>query len=160
MIPNFIEIDGAEWPVLPPGIHETTIDEVKIRYAITTHRRELFTGLEAGLYNLFSCGCPVIFLDGSYITAKPKPNDYEVCWDTRFVDPKNLDPLFVDPMHGIGTSRQKKKYKGEYFPAYIKEGGSGVTFLEFFQTDKPSGGRKGIIKIKNYLIGEVLYDNQ
>jgi hypothetical protein len=150
MIPAFIELHNAEWPVLPPGIYEVTLDEVKLRYATTPHRRDLFNGLKAGLINLFNCGCPMIFLDGSYVTAKPKPKDYEVCWDTRYVDPTHLDPLFFEPIAG-GTYQQKRKYKGEYFPAYLIELRSGVTFLDFFQIDKQSGNRKGILKIRNFL---------
>ena len=42
---------------------------------------------------------------------------------------------------------QKLKYSGELFPATVSEAKSGTTFLEFFQIDKQTGGRKGIITI-------------
>ena len=67
-----------------------------------------------------------------------------------FVDPTHLDPLFFDPFAGFGTDRLVKKYKGEYFPAYVTNQDTGVPFVELFQTDKQTKERKGIIKIKNY----------
>jgi hypothetical protein len=151
MIPSFKIIPGALFPVLPAGIHEATIAEVELRYTGTPRRKDLFNGLVNGLNNLFGSGCTQAFLDGSFITAKPKPNDYEVCWDPRFVDPNLLDPVFLD--FSFGTAFQKLKYLGEYFPSIATETGSGKSFLDFFQTDKETGKQKGIIKIKNYLPG-------
>ena len=158
MIPSYVIIAGALWPVLPPGIFEVTIDEVKDYYATTPHRMDLFNGLVKGLNNLFQGGCLQVYLDGSFVTPKPKPNDYEVCWDPRFVNPSLIDPLFLD--FRFGTDPQKKKYKGEYFPSSWTESMSGKTFLEFFQTEKDTGRPKGILHIKNYLKGGQLYDHE
>jgi hypothetical protein len=44
-----------------------------------------------------------------------------------------------------GRAAQKAKNGGEFFPARFTEGGSGATFLEFFQTDKRTGAAKGIV---------------
>ena len=36
MIPDFVEIGGsAPWPVLPPGIHDATLDEVDSSEVVT-----------------------------------------------------------------------------------------------------------------------------
>lgn len=149
MIPNFINIAGSSWPLLPPGIHDASLDEISKRYVINERRKQLFKGLIKGLDVLFKSGCPQIFLDGSYVTAKPYPNDYEVCWDSRYVDPKLLDPVFFDLNNG--RANQKKKYLGEYFPAMMIEGMTGRPFLDFFQVDKDTGVRKGIIRLTNYM---------
>ena len=141
MIPKLINITGSLWPLLPPGIHDSTIDEVFSTYAINPQRVHLFHGMKRGLENLFESGCQQIFLDGSYVTGKPIPNDYEVCWDMAYVDPNLLDPVFSD--FANGRFKQKQKYHGEYFPAAWKEGFSGKPFLEFFQTDKDTGKAKG-----------------
>jgi len=149
MIPNFITLKGALWPVLPPGEHLATIDEIQFRYAINSRRHELFAGLKRGLDNLFAAGCRQVFLDGSYVTAKPFPNDYELCWDSVFVDPDILDPVFLD--FDQLRLAQKEKYLGEYFPTIMTEAFSGKPFVDFFQTDRESGQKKGIIKLLNYI---------
>jgi hypothetical protein len=151
MIPSLVIIPKSPWPVLPVGIHEAAIEEIEIRYSTTPHRKDLFAGLKDGLSNLFGGGCRVAYLDGSFVTGKPKPEDYEVCWDGRYVQPALLDPLFLNL--AFGTDLQKFKYKGEYFPASGIERRSGKTFLEFFQTDKYTNNKKGILQINNYLNG-------
>ena len=61
------------------------------------------------------------------------------------MDPTVLDPVLLtfDP----GRVTQKAKYMGELFPASAIASGDGFSFLEFFQADKETGGRKGIIAI-------------
>lgn len=145
MIPDFMIVPGALWPLLPPGIHDATIDEVFKRYAINPKRHSLFIGLSRALKNLYESGCKQVFLDGSYITAKPLPNDYEVVWDPRFVNPNLLDPILWDLSQG--TNRQKVKYLGEFFPSVYTEANTMKPFLNFFQTDKETGKEKGIIRI-------------
>lgn len=149
MIPEFTTYPGALWPLLPPGIHDADMDEIYNRFVINDRRKELFTGLKAGLDNIFASGCQQVFLDGSYVTAKPLPNDYEVCWDARYVNPNTLDPVFL--RFENGRALQKAKYQGEYFPAMMTEGQSGKPFLDFFQNDTATGKRKGIVRITNYL---------
>ncbi len=149
MIPSFIIVPKALHPILPPGVYDATINEFQKRFVTNEKRRELFEGMKKALKNIFESGCPQVFIDGSYVTAKPKPNDYEICWDMRSVNPALLDKTFID--FSNGTRDQKLKYLGEFFPVQAIEKGSGKPFLEFFQTDKESGNRKGIIRITNYL---------
>jgi hypothetical protein len=149
MIPSFTLLSGAVWPVLPPGVHEASIDELFVRYAINPTRISLFNGLKIGLDNIFTSGSRQVFVDGSFVTAKPTPGDYEVCWDPYFVDVNKLDPIFLDFTQG--TVPQKLKYSGEFYPSIWIELHSGKPFLEFFQTDKDTGLKKGIVKILNYL---------
>ena len=44
-------------------------------------------------------------------------------------------------------AEQKAKYRGEFFPAQMTEGGTGTLFLDFFQIDKATGKAKGIIRL-------------
>ena len=47
----------------------------------------------------------------------------------------------------MAAPRRKTKYKGELLPASAVAGlGEGV-FLSFFQTDKDTGARKGIVAL-------------
>jgi len=68
-----------------------------------------------------------------------------VCWDITNVDPEHLDPVLLD--FSIRRAAQKAKFGGEFFPAQLPEGISGRTFLDFFQVDKETGARKGIVAL-------------
>ena len=81
MIPDLIPIKGSPWPVLPPGQHAADLDEVEARYATNRRRRELYEGLVIGALQLRAAGCPMIYLDGSFVTGKPKPGDFDACWN-------------------------------------------------------------------------------
>jgi hypothetical protein len=133
---------------LPPGVHWATWEELTIRYGTSSWRRKLLRNLKVALLNLKQAGCFTAYLDGSFITGKERPGDFDGCWDTRGVDPTKLDPLFIDLRDLMdGRRKQKLKYLGELVPATAVEGRSGMTYLEFFQTDKATGDRKGIIAI-------------
>ena len=93
-------------------------------------------------------GCLLVYLDGSFITNKEYPNDYDLAWSTIGLDDDNIskiDPILLD----INKYRKemKKKYMGDIFPAEIPEGSSGKLFRDFFQIDKNTGEDKGIIAI-------------
>jgi hypothetical protein len=140
MIP-LSQIDGN----LPAGIHDATAAEIVERFGGTSHRDWLIRGLFAALRELKAAGCKKVYLDGSFITAKKIPGDFDGCWDVAGVDPTGLDPVLLT--FDSGRAAQKAKYHGELFPAQTVEGVSGNTFLEFFQVDQDSGERKGIIEI-------------
>ena len=144
MIPKPVDINGG-WNVLPPGIHNATLEEIEQRFATNEKRRTLFEGFRRSVDALYNAGCAAIFLDGSFITEKPEPGDFDVCWDPGGVDPAKLDPVFLDFRNR--RKRQKEKYGGEFFPSGKKANGSSV-FLDFFQTDKHTGLTKGIIKVQ------------
>jgi hypothetical protein len=101
--------------------------------------------MKAALDSLRAAGCRTVYIDGSFVTAKPAPADYDACWDLAGVDPTRLDPVLLTFRHG--RAAQKAKYLGELFPAQWDATGTGETYLDFFQTDKESGERKGIIAL-------------
>lgn len=145
MIPELIDVNGP-WKVLPPGIHTANLAEIKQRFATSEKRKQLFEGLERGVMALYEAGCCAIFLDGSFVTEKPDPGDYDACWDPVGVDVKKLNPVFLDFTQK--RKRQKEVFLGEYFPSSSKADQKHI-FLNFFQQDKLSGGTKGILRI-NY----------
>lgn len=140
MIPAF-NSDGN----LPEGIHDATTAEIVERFGGTAHRDWLIGGLFAALRQLKAAGCKKVYLDGSFVTAKEIPADFDGCWDVAGVDPSGLDPVLLTFDYGRAT--QKAKYYGELFPAQMVEGSGGNTFLEFLQVDRDSGEHKGIIAI-------------
>ena len=140
MIPQF---DAAG--LLPPGVHWANRDELNDRFATNPWRQTLMTGLGAALDNLKNAGCRTVYINGSFVTNKVVPNDYDACWEEAGVDPTILDPVLLtfDP----GRATQKAKYLGELFPVSVVADNEGLSFLEFFQTDKSTGRPKGIIAI-------------
>lgn len=141
MIPTF-EADGN----LPCGIHWADWNEIVQRFGITGHRRRLLVGLKLALDQFFKAGCQSFYLDGSFVTSKDHPGDYDSCWDVVGVDPALLDPVFFDfADFDRARDEQKRKYFGEFFPAQMPEGLTGKLFVDFFQTDKATGAPKGIV---------------
>lgn len=130
---------------LPRGIHWAEWKEFGQRFGTNAHRRTLLKGLKAALDNLRAAGCAEVFIDGSFVTAKELPNDFDGCWSVTGVDPDLLDPVLLD--FSNGRAAMKAKYGGELFPAEWPEGSSGKTFLEFFQQDR-NGRPKGIVGIR------------
>ena len=134
---------------LPQGIHHATWQEICQRFGINIYRKKLLWGLESALTNFKSAGCKKVFLDGSFVTSKYRPNDFDACWDPAKVNLEKLDPVFLHQEDG--RRAQKAKYFGEFLPN-IPHMGTGEIIIDFFQRDKESGNPKGIICIdlENY----------
>jgi hypothetical protein len=95
---------------------------------------------------LREAGCRLVYLDGSFVTAKANPGDFDACWDVQNVNEERLDPAFWDFSHGRAS--QKQRFLGEFFPAQLPEGATGRAFLHFFQISKATGEPKGILAIR------------
>ena len=109
MIPSFDE-NG----LLPPGIHWASWDEFLARFGTSSWRLRLAAGVRAAIENLKGAGCGTVFVDGSFVTNKEVPNDFDACWEEAGVDPTVLDPVLLafDP----GRITQKTKYLGGSIP--------------------------------------------
>ncbi len=131
---------------LPPGIHLATWLEIKERYEYNDARRKQLCGLRSALDNLKSAGCKRAYLDGSFITSKACPDDYDLCWEPKGVDDSRIDQLFIVTRFVLPPRKeQKAKYFGEILitlnhPAVFDT-------LSYFQLDDRTGDAKGIISI-------------
>ena len=128
---------------LPPGVHQAPWTEVVARFGLNGHRRRLVAGLCNALINLALAGCGVVLLDGSFVTLKPFPNDYDVAWEPHGVDPNLVDPVLFD--FANDRAAMKAKFGGEFFPAIFDAGG-GILYRDFFLTDR-NGVQKGVVEI-------------
>ena len=130
--------------LLPPGIYWAAWAEIEERFATTQWRRTLTEGVRQAAENLKEAGCRTLYLDGSFVTFKNHPGDFDGCWDPDGVDTGSLDPVLLDFTNS--RAAQKRKYHGELFiSSQVADGG--LTFLNFFQRDKSNGNPKGIIAI-------------
>lgn len=131
--------------LLSPGIHEVSWEVIKDTFGFNKHRMKLLKGLDNALIMLKKAGCKQFYLDGSFVTKKEFPRDYDACWDVDGVDATLVDPAFFNFENN--RMLQKAKYYGEFFPVNMKEKNSGKLFLDFFQIDRESGNKKGIVRL-------------
>ena len=128
---------------LPPGVHDAGWCDVAGRFARDSHRAPLMGGLLAACRNLAVAGCEELLLDGSFVTAKSLPGDYDGTWETTGVDPDRGDPVRID--FSNRRTVMKAKYLGDLFPASAMAA-PGVLYRDFFKTAR-NGVEKGIVLI-------------
>lgn len=140
MIPSFDERGN-----LLPGIHPATWDEIVERYATTEHRATMLDGFGEAVASLRDARCSRVYLNGSFVTEKEAPGDFDACWEVSGVDPDLLDPVLLD--FSDRRAAQKARYGGELFPAQVAAEPGGTVFLEYFQRDRQTGEPKGIVAL-------------
>lgn len=89
MIPEFDENGN-----LPPGVHFGEWQEFKDRFGYTPTRAKMISGLEELMKQLKAAECRTIYINGSFVTNKIDPGDFDCCWDR---DDVNID--YSDKMH-------------------------------------------------------------
>lgn len=145
MIPPFETDPGEDGRhQLPPGIHVAAWPELVERFGTNERRREILAGLLRALQALAAAGCRRAYVDGSFVTSKEVPRDFDGCWDHEGVDFDVLDPVLLD-FEGHREA-QKAKFEGEMFLSMTRADSIGNRFLDFFQLDR-DGRPKGIIQI-------------
>ncbi|WP_395140267.1 DUF6932 family protein [Armatimonas sp.] len=129
---------------LPGGIHEPeSWAEFVLCFGTNPTRRRQIEGLKDALRLLKAAGCQVVYVNGSFTTAKELPGDFDACWDTAGVDFDRLDDIFFKLRSP--RTKMKARFGGELFPANAGAG-NGEDFLEFFQHDR-NGIPKGIVRL-------------
>jgi hypothetical protein len=140
MIPEF-ETSGN----LPPGVHFCSWEEFNERFGYNRRRRTLIDGIEEVLTHLKAAGCRTAYLNGSFVTVKETPRDFDMCWDR---DDTNIEYLRKNApliLTFYDSAAQKSRYGGEIYQSDEPVNDS-ETSIEFFQTDRRYN-RKGIIGI-------------
>ncbi|MDP3507581.1 MAG: hypothetical protein Q8T09_06290 [Candidatus Melainabacteria bacterium] len=127
---------------LPPGIFEATIEEVEDRFSINFQRKKLFGLLLEVLAIFRNCGCPEVYLDGSYITNKDEPEDYDLCYEPTGI---NATSEFYEFLKN--KDRRKERYGGDIFPR-MPEPPYHYDHVVHWQIDgRNDDAAKGILKI-------------
>jgi len=138
MIPDF-----DERGFLPKGVHHATWEQFRSRYSITPHRARLIDLLEKLARHLAAAGCQALYVDGSFVTSKERPGDYDACWDPSGVKHDRLDPLLM-LADDASKAAMAMKYGGDIRISSLSFGDFSGRYLEFFQQDR-DGKPKGIV---------------
>ena len=138
MIPQFDDSGN-----LPPGVHWAEWEEVVERFGTTPWRLQLLNGFKSGFELLKRAGCRTVFLDGSFVTAKQVPRDFDACWDQDGVDMALIDPVFLE--FDRGRAAQKARFLGEFLPAgWTARNAVAMFSWTFFRSTGIQGNRKGL----------------
>ncbi|MDJ0621084.1 MAG: hypothetical protein QNJ63_30835 [Calothrix sp. MO_192.B10] len=125
MIPEFDENGN-----LPPGVHWAEWEEFQERFGTNLTRRRMIDGLELAMTQLKAAGCRTIYIDGSFVTSKQKPGDFDACWEDNGVDINYLESIAPTLLNfTLGRGSQKIKYKGEIFPSNYPANDSGTAYI-------------------------------
>jgi hypothetical protein len=81
---------------LPPGIWAMSWADFWERYGYNSRRANLLSGLMFAIKLLIRSGCQTIYIGGSFVTNKERPNDIDGCFDGMGIDIGMLDPVFQD----------------------------------------------------------------
>jgi len=141
MIPDFRD-DGY----LPEGLHVATDAEITFRFGTSTvQRRRLALRLRRWIELSRIIGARRIFIDGSFVTAKPDPNDIDaVVWlqedFSDRVSDGDLDSVELETM--LLTRRPEEIFAAEDRLDWDD-------WLEFFsRTREADGRRKGLVEVE------------
>jgi hypothetical protein len=90
--------------------------------------------------SLADAGCSFFLVDGSFVTDKDSPGDYDACCDFSGINARIVD------LKLFGTPEEiKAEFYGELFPEHYMADDE-YTFREFFQTDRDDIP-KGVIRL-------------
>ena len=112
MIPPFDENGN-----LPPGIHWAEWSEFEERFGTNTKRTRRIKGLYTVMKALKAAGCRTIYINGSFVTNKLDPGDFDACWDREEVDMDYLTINAPTLLKIDEPAAQKAKYRGEIYPS-------------------------------------------
>ncbi len=81
---------------LPPGIWAMSWEDFWERYGYNPRRINLLSGLKFALQLLIQANCQTVYIGGSFITDKERPNDIDGCFDGMSINSSALDLVFQD----------------------------------------------------------------
>lgn len=139
MIPDFR--DGR----LPPGVHNATLKEIRDKLGWGQRRKNLIDGLELAFGLMRNCGIKRVYIDGSFVTDKNRPEDIDGCYDVP--QGANLGAMYpIWPWTRPNRTMSKAMFGVELAPSRAPATPSGEPFISFFQKDR-DGNRRGIVSL-------------
>jgi len=175
-LPNF---DGG---LLPSGDHVLTVDELRKSFLVTGEgvdasgwdsnwRAQLVDNLELFVRQFWRVGVERIFVNGSFVTAKPRPGDIDAYFECEvgqypriIIGLLDLEPPLpwdltrrpIDPDSGDPKPVMWHVYRVEIVPHFTDhpqptgirdDTGRNLYFPSLFRRDRDTGQPKGVIQI-------------
>lgn len=124
------------------GIHDRTFEEVERMFNTNDRRKKIFEGFTNWARELKEAGCETIYVDGSFITKKPNPGDFDACWEAFATKNLPSNSMLLDASDEANEWR-KIKFGGDIFPRHGNYGDR----VEKWQYNCRTDEHKGIIRI-------------
>lgn len=137
--------------VLPAGVHECTIDEIKVQFGSfqTSDRRpQLWAKLNAFLVEAKASGLVVsVIVNGSFVTAKPDPNDIDLIVEVSAGHDFAAD-ISAAAYNVLSKQRVRRRFGFDLLLA--REGSAEARrWIRFFQQVRLAPGQtKGILRVR------------
>jgi hypothetical protein len=136
---------------LPGGLHDCTLDELRSRFGVfqeSDRRPRLFAQLEALVQACASAGLfEALIVDGSFVTAKPTPNDIDLIAVLRPGHDFERD-LPMSEYALVSRALLRRRFG---FDVVVVERDSALqaTYLEFFSLVRERPGlKKGLLRLR------------
>lgn len=131
--------------LLPRGVHETTLEEVRHRFGVGNPlRSRLMKGLEAVAALARKLGVREIYLDGSFVTDKRDPGD----WDAVVVAPVETNCASREVLRLVDRPRVKREFGGDLFLILEDDGELLNHYVNGVFVKDHLGRAKGIVRIR------------
>lgn len=130
---------------LPPGDWEAGWDEIEQRFAYNFRRREILAGLRHVVELLVQHGVTEIWLDGSFVTDRIRPNDVDVVYaispgedDADWDDVGPARRRYVKDLHRVDLWRYPswQRKKGDRFKFGPITPNNRITIKQYFESDR------------------------
>jgi hypothetical protein len=144
--------DFTESGILPAGIHDCTIQEAQQLLSSNDHRAKIWTGFQ-GFLNWAGQfpNLGAIYIDGSYVTDKPLPNDVDVVLDiTTCVDAEQALWVQAWSDHHVYV---KQQFMVDFYTFVVGEGNDFSAFFQYVRVEEAlqrgisPATRKGILRV-------------
>jgi hypothetical protein len=147
------ESTDGEYPALrPSGFYDIGIDDLERIFvgpfgAAGSHRRRMCERFKAWFSAMEELGVPFeVWIDGSFVTAKPKPADIDIVWLFDGESIQRLKPETVDRLDELMDSAMLK-YSCHVFPAPKEDADVCIRWKEMFEGYRNKKQSKGLFRI-------------
>ena len=137
MIPHF-----DEHGLLPIGLHDTTLQEIRSALGFTPRRNELIDGLEKFLDIWNDSGhLDYSIIDGSFVTSKPEPGDIDLILVLKENAAFSVELEDLLRTRSYDVPYTQSRFGCHAFPAANQAHLAG--WIDFFKHENPKEGREG-----------------
>ncbi len=131
--------------LLPPGRHEATLGEIRRRFGVGTPVRvRLMKGLEAVLRLARKMEATVLYLDGSFVTDKKEPGD----WDAVLLVPAGARIGSKEALLLANRQEIRKRIGGDLFTVSVEDPEVPAHYVERVFVRDREGRPKGLAVLK------------